>query len=215
MRFIDINGDSVRLTDAYKNNDQLMKAHERWKSTDGGKQFYELFGEGGKYENVAVVFDAKPSGEMPEAGDEGLTTLELVQGDKATKIGDRKVSSDVKDAAKGKGTNTYLRFTLSINSSYDYNLRASDFAELIDTHTHETQHLMIDVTGIIKYGKIEDPYDQHVKMQNTDLPYYQIRYKSFWQIKDIWTPSYMEQREKKYKRDVIKFVNDEMNGFRL
>lgn len=211
LRFIDVNGDSVRLTDAYKNNNQIMKAHNEWLKTDGGKKFMELFGEGGKFENVAVVFDAVDPDKLSCLGADGDNKMEYVDSEgRANNIEYGAVSENVKNAAKGKGNGSYIRATIEVGL-YDYSSSFLIF-KLVDTDIHEDQHTIITIRSIINQGIKPTSEKQHSLMLNTKGQYYKSRYSSYWQIKNLWATQYMEQRQE-YKKDVVKFVNDQVNGF--
>jgi len=211
IRFIDINGDSVRLTNAYQNNKQIMNAHNAWLQTDGGKEFMKLFGKGGKFENVAVVFDAVNPDKLACMNADGDEGIELVNSEgKATKIKDGTVSKDVKDAASGKGDGSYIRSTIQIGL-YDWE---NNFliAQVAETDDHESQHTTISIKSIRKNGVNPTSAQQHSLMLNPNGAYYKSRYNSYWQMRNLWTPAYMEKREE-YKKDIIKFVNDQVSGF--
>ena len=85
-------------------------------------------------------------------------------------------------------------------------------AGVAETDTHETQHTIITISSILKNGTNPSSYEQHSLMLNTNGQYYKTRYNSYWQLRKLWTPEYMNQRPE-YKKDVIKFVNDQVNGF--
>lgn len=104
IRFIDVNGDSIRLSDSFQNNERLMKAHNEWTKTDGGKEFMKLFGEGGKFENIAVVFDAVDPNDLKTFGASAEERLEIVNSEgNATKIGAGPVSNEISDATYPSG----------------------------------------------------------------------------------------------------------------
>jgi hypothetical protein len=187
-----------------------MTAHNTWLNTDGGKQFVSLFGQGGKYENIAVLFDAVEPNRLPY-GAYGSARLDMINylGD-VTQIGQGAVSKEIVDAAGGKSINSYIRSTLKFGTfSYADNNR---IAELIDTYSHEGQHTIISVASILKNGSVPQFHIQHAMMQDINGQYFKTRFNSFMQIRSLWNASY----NRRYYEDRIginRYVQERVNDF--
>jgi hypothetical protein len=217
--FIDVNGDSIRLTDTFQKNATQMKVYNAWLKTDAGKSFTKLFGEGGKYENIAIIFDlVNPDIVQREAfGAGAVTGLDLVNEDGKTVekgvnrrdwYSEKPVSKDVQDAAKGKGDN-YLRYTVSVGA-YDW----SDLSVLAETYSHETQHPMLELQSIINRGIINSIYNDHGTMKDINKLYFTNRYNSFWQLKQYWAPQWINSQERRTGMNVIDWSTKEVNNFK-
>ena len=55
--YIDPTGDTITISQAFLNNEQLMKSYNEWATSKAGKQFIKDYDAGGKYGKVSVVFD--------------------------------------------------------------------------------------------------------------------------------------------------------------
>jgi RHS repeat-associated protein len=55
--YIDPQGDTINISNAFQNNEQAMKSYNEWASSKAGKRFIKDYGVGGKYESVSVNFD--------------------------------------------------------------------------------------------------------------------------------------------------------------
>lgn len=208
---IDVNGDSVRLTNAYQKNAQIMKVHNEWLKTDAGKKFMKMFGEGGRFENVAVVFDAVDPNKLGALGSNGQEYINLVNSEgKAIDINPGPISQDVINTLLGQKNGMYIRSKIDIGIG-DF---STDFlkAILVETHLHEEQHLLMDINSILQTGNLSTPSEQHVLMRDINKGYFMSRYNSYWQVRSLWLPTYMQKR-KDYNNDVIKFVRDQVNDF--
>jgi RHS repeat-associated protein len=208
---IDINGDSIRLSNIYQKNDVLMKTHTEWMKTDAGKNFYSLFGEGGKFENVAVVFDVASIDDVELKGGSGAAAvagLEFITGDKKQAANgkwyeDTPVSKEVQNAANG-GSNDYLKFTISIaNRPYGTD-RIVDLGELL---SHESQHPIIEISSIAKRGIMPSIYSQHKEMAKQGGQYFNDRYNSYWQFGQYW------KNDRSNGISFSKYVTNKINDF--
>jgi RHS repeat-associated protein len=185
IRFIDVNGDSIRLTKSFKYNQNLLKAHNTWLNTDAGKDFLKLFGEGGEYERIAVVIDAVNPNSLTYFGAAGEEKLYIINSeDSPIEIKVGLVSKDVANTAKGNDENSYLRFTLKFaNTAYEED---NSKVEVIDTQTHESQHAIISLASILRLYNKPSANEQNDLMENKSGQYFKTRFNNFMQIKSLW-----------------------------
>ena len=170
--YVDMNGDSIILSEAFKNDKVAMGIYNKWSQTDAGKAFLKNYGEGGKHGDVAVVFDVA----VLEAGTRGETGAYAV--DKETgaekNLTDQKSIDDKKerggDVSNMKSTlskGEYLKFKLTMDKVKDSEEYVKKNRQ--ETLTHESQHVILGTMDIKKDGTVNwSGKDQHTIMKSNE-----------------------------------------------
>jgi hypothetical protein len=200
-------GDSVRQTNAFKSDKELMKAFDVWSKTRQGKKMLKDYGEGGKFEHVALVFDKGDltyidnKGVERKRGAEGYTITEFVQNDKLPIDVNSSYESDkngsvpenIKNTIEGKGKNgDYVKFTLLFPSA------GIDLARTSYNILHETQHLRVIQSDIIKFKMYRSSWEQHKYMENKKNGYVDETIYFMFQIRDTWIGDFYKQRKNQF-----------------
>ncbi len=170
--YIDVNGDSIKLSDAFKNDKVAMGIYNKWSKTDAGKSFLKNYGEGGKHEDVAVVFDV----EVLQAGTRGETGAYAVDketgdeknlADQKTIDEKREKGGDVSNMKSILGKGDYLKFKLTIDQVNDTQEYVKKNRQ--ETLTHESQHVILGTMDIKKDGTVNwSGKDQHFIMKTNE-----------------------------------------------
>ena len=192
-------------------NERMWSAYTEWSQTDAGKQFSKLFGEGGQYESVAVVFDIIDSKKSSARGE---TSTELVNTSDPNNSeyldnGDGKTYKNIANIVSGKDDSQYLRFNLAFNNKSKTN--DLNFALAIDNISHEKQHMDIRLNYLLTH-KVMPPSSryEHDLMRDERLQYFNERYKTFESFSRYWGNDFNLIRRKDDTKDAfIKYwIND-------
>lgn len=209
--FIDINGDSIRHTQAFMKNERMWSAYNEWSQTAAGKQFTELFGEGGQYESVAVVFDII---DPKKSSARGETSTELVNtsdpnNPEYLNDGDGKTYKNIANIISGKDGSQYLRFNLAFNNRSKTN--DLNFALAIDHISHEKQHMDIRLNYLLTHKTMPLSFRyEHNLMRDERLQYFNERYRTFESFSKYWINDFnLIRRKDDTKEAFIKYwIND-------
>jgi RHS repeat-associated protein len=208
ISFNDPLGDTI--VDAQIRADKnLSKAYETFLNSRGGKKFVKKFGENGKYGKTTVVVKASDL-----SGKSGITNAYLVDkksgAEQKLEVGE--VNSEAKSAAKGTSKTSNLKFVVEINR----NEGGGDPARTIGnarTVMHETQHVQIDQSGLMNYGKMPDVESQHTLMQSGNSEWFKDRYDLYQQNRNMWLPYYQKLKNLGYETTEDKFIKGQINDF--
>jgi RHS repeat-associated protein len=170
--YVDVNGDSVTLSDALKNNKAGMEIFNKWSQTDAGKSFLKNYGEGGKHEDVAVVFDVAKL-EPGTRGETGAYAVDKATGTEKSLVNQKTIDKrqekglDVSSMKSMLGKKEYLKFALTLDKVDD----SEEFVKLNrqETLTHESQHVTLGTDDIKKDGIINgSKASQHAIMKTNE-----------------------------------------------
>ena len=177
---IDVNGDSITLSNEFQNNKYAMTAYGTFAQTNAGIRFLKDFGIGGKFEAVNLVFGLSNSF--------GSGTTQTFAEDKG---GNESQIVAKEDQKKGDNKLTYLPNNSSLK--FYVNLRwggieidsekensLSFYGEMKkiirgETLLHEAQHVRIDTYNLLNGAKGKSNYEHHAIMKATDGIYFQER----------------------------------------
>jgi hypothetical protein len=166
IRYTDFLGDTIRLTDDFKNDKNLMEGYNLWKNSRAGKKFIKRYGKGGKYGDVLVVLDKFKEGENKRAESGSTATYvrgngykkKLITPEEYNKVSDKyKYTTSLK---KDENLMFVLKFESSENFDKLFNIRDKGL-----TIVHETQHLRIIHYSILMMNKKISTYKQHIIMR--------------------------------------------------
>lgn len=177
---IDINGDSVNLSNEFQNNKYAMTAFGTFSQTNAGRGFLKDFGIGGKFEAVNIVFGLSNSF--------GSGTTQTFAEDKE---GNESQIVAKEDQSKGQNQltslpkNSFLKFYVNlrwggieVDSEKENPLSFYNGMKKIvrgETLLHETQHVRIDTYDLLNGRKGKSNYEHHAIMKATDGIYFQER----------------------------------------
>jgi RHS repeat-associated protein len=175
VMFADYTGDTVELSDAFQNNEDLMKAYVLWSQTDAGSQFLELFDENGEFGEVSIVFDVgdgsdgtkgevEPLAVNGETGEEtrltGENTIKQLEGE----------GYDMSEYRSNLKDGEYLRYNFLISpieaaeDKKEYWIRNRGV-----TLTHESQHIRLGMFQFSKYKRLVfSAYQEHKIMKSNE-----------------------------------------------
>jgi RHS repeat-associated protein len=184
MLYVDPQGDTINISQDMLNNEQAIAAHNEWKTSRAGKQFYKKYGIGGKYEGVSVNLDIASGGDASG----GITTFGVdKETGKATRIYPKRSLEAMKEDGyniDGKRSSLkngeYLKFNITFDPPNKYN--SSEIQQRWNirkglTILHETQHARMMHKDILNYGYMYySGADQHYFMKDTKLQHFQERF---------------------------------------
>jgi hypothetical protein len=133
-----------------------MAGYNNFINSKGGKNFASLFGKGGKFGKINVLFD--------------IETKKKINHTEA-KENDRVLSSGEKTKVSA-GFN--LRIALTANST-SKNIDAISAVKIGATLLHESQHAEIMTKNVLSGQGIDHSFYQHQKMKDTNGEYYKAR----------------------------------------
>lgn len=202
VKFIDINGDSIIVSEAMQMS-ATYDAFLEWQNSEQGKEFSNLYGEGGKFENIAVVFDVGYNVEASTRGttqplavnDETGKETELVAEETIIRYGLKNKKSSLEKGER-------LKFIVELDALLSKD--AKDKRNLVNkasTILHETQHVEMVTRDISADRKLNiGGYNQHVIMKRKSGKWFKARY------------NFYKKRRPDLTNDIIKTA---VNGFDL
>ncbi len=217
----DLLGDSIRLTNAFKANKDMMNAYNTWIKTAAGKKFLKNYDVGGKYYHVAMVFDAESMYDMGADGEADVSLVNVSNNkDELTAFSndDEKVKENMinfKEALEGKSKTHYLKYTIKLRQQYSDNDepgKSMSIAGYIGTLNHERQHLQLTQKYLIGENRIISRYEQHDLMRSGAL--YWERYNNYLEQIKLWYPFYNKFKNTMYKgQSITNFIDKEINDY--
>ena len=210
ITFIDPRGDTISLSAAFQNDEQMMTWYNTWKSTEAGTKFHEIFGIGGSFEHVSVNFAIGDGG--LESGSSGTYIVDRTNSSKPEKLKDGINYGQLgQDIALGKPKDKYLKTIITMNRIA--NNKLYDIADGAITINHETQNLRQDLFTL--YDKIPNrtASEQHILMKDSKSAYYQERYNTYFELKSLWFNTYKSGVFKNLKNE-HHFIHYHINSFR-
>jgi RHS repeat-associated protein len=177
IRFIDVNGDSILPTQALINNAAAFAGFNEFINSDQGKSFAKLFGEGGKYESIPVVFDLLDNSEKDDQADNGLTTAIAVNAES----GEESVLRPEHDARPGDRSSLIkgetIKYQIDVSPYGNNPIDSRDIANTGLRFLHESQHVLLLNNDLQTKGKlINGAVVQHQWMKLPDYKLFKQRY---------------------------------------
>jgi len=172
IMYMDMNGDSLILSDAFKNNEVAMMAFDKFSSSDAGKALNRLYGEDGKYGTTNVVFDLVDIGyakgeTRTEATNEDGESTELRSENDIAKMDEMGVNTNGMRSAPKDGE--VVSHSIVINEPGSHpDLNETSSSNLANTFVHEAQHVKINDSQIRQKGKLILGAGQTHKMMRTN-----------------------------------------------
>ncbi len=196
IKFIDVNGDSIKVTDALRKDEKNYRAFQLWAGTKVGKQFLEMYGIGGKYENINVIFDSQKE----TIGNRGTTSIFAVNngtGEETELVAENTITRyqlEGRRSSLKKGES--LKFILNIDPSnrtkadrlFSFWVTGKDIIRVLRdesremvstglTFLHEAQHIQITTQDILNNRKIiQGAHNQHLMMKNERGKWFRQRF---------------------------------------
>jgi RHS repeat-associated protein len=196
IKYIDPEGDTITLSNSLLNNEVALEAHNHWKSTEAGQEFYSMFDIGGEFEGVSVYFGIDEdvvtnNGTMSDAsGDTKVFGVNKESGEK-TKLYpqsfiNERINSGVDMTGKRSSllSNEYLRYEVNtlpgqwIKESYSnelfgrklWNANIGRVKRKAKTINHEANHIRLFQNDITNENKLwYDADGHHYFMKNPQL----------------------------------------------
>ncbi|MEZ4828174.1 MAG: RHS repeat-associated core domain-containing protein [Bacteroidia bacterium] len=178
---VDPEGDTIRLSDAFRNSQYLMDIYSQWQKTDYGKTFIEDFNETGKFGDVLISFDA---------GKENVTrfyfrskldgSLETIPGSDEGSLLSLSSSHSLYISISLIDFDSYER-TGPFQSEDEYSIQFYARISGNDNITHETQHAKIGVKTIRQFKKHYSEKTHHEWMGKINSIYYHERKNTLYQ----------------------------------
>lgn len=226
---IDVNGDSIILTAAFKNHAYWKKSYDIWKKSKEGKAFIKDYGIGGKYEHIPITFDIAdpiyyPSGngddpqiDKSDKATRGQTEIKIsaLKGYPiAPPIPGTKIDN-AEALVNGTDKEQRLGFTMYFNSQDGKN-RNGNWWRLDRAHTilHETQHVRINMKYLLEESMIKSSEFHHDLMKEKNGEYFQERYEFYRRNEGYWINQYEKWKEKGVADSKKSFVEYEINNFK-
>jgi RHS repeat-associated protein len=183
IMFNDPLGDTIRLSKELQNSEGGLATFNQWKVSRAGKRIYKKYDIGGKHENVSIVFGIVK--DEANGGTEAFAVNNKT-GAETRLMPERSLPSlksdgyDISKFRTAPKKGEFLRFKVGIPESHQYDDKVVEKGWQVRhglTVLHETQHIKIMHSDIIKYGRIYySGAEQHLFMKDKSLQWYQERF---------------------------------------
>ena len=206
IKYLDPYGDTITLSNAFKNNKEWMQAYDTWSQTKVGQRFTKNYGVGGKNESVSVVFDIGEKVQGASATT-GAYTVDKGSG-KETRIEPNTEVDNSNGIVGGTDKDSYLREHLHFFPG-----GTTSLAEGAETINHETQHVRIDRQTLITNKMVAPSWLQHDWMSPRNSGWYQDRYEMFQSLRQHWQSDYHLQLINGKVKNEQEYINNKINDF--
>jgi RHS repeat-associated protein len=206
IKYFDPNGDTITLSDAFRNNKEWMVSYNAWSQTKAGQRFSKNYGIGGESESVSVVFDI---GEkvLGASATTGAYTVNKETG-KETLIEPDKDVDNANAIVSGTDKDSYFRAHL-----YFFPGGTTTLAEGAESISHETQHVRIDRQTLITDKMVAPSWMQHDWMRPRNSGWYQERYSMFQSVRTYWQNDYQLQLINGKVKNEQEYIDIKINDF--
>ncbi len=199
--FIDPNGDTIRVSDAMKKNEQAMKAYNEWTSSKAGKTFIALYKTGGKYGKVSVFFDLETGDDIATNGGTVMYAVNKKTGKETSLTPKRTIEAYKKkgwDVSKYRSSlkpGEYLKARITIDPpAKNWEVKRGL------TIVHETQHLRLMHRDLRQYGYIwYSGADQHYFMKEKNSIWYKERFDYYKTKRPDYSNDYIDRIINKFQ----------------
>jgi RHS repeat-associated protein len=145
--FADMLGDTITLSDVFKNDKKMMTYYNEYAKSTAGKKFHKLYGAGGKYGTINVTFDiGKNSKDNPETITKNEKNENVGPGEK-TKKPSFTIAMQYATSQKDERLNQIMGAKTIIHETQHVQIMTRELLAGKGNPHHTTQHyLMTDVT---------------------------------------------------------------------
>src|SRR5690554_4261077 len=151
--FNDPLGDTIRLSEAFKNNKDMMSAYNKWSGTDAGKKFFDRYSTDGSHGNVLVEFALDANDNSLFTRDDGSTYQSKLSTDWGNQAPEAETAAFIERGGElipissnplfYKGTTDDLTGNLKIQMKFKDDITKPSPREIGRNITHETQHVRL------------------------------------------------------------------------